>query len=35
MAKFVCAKCGAKTEARCKPKKCANCGAEGSCEKKG
>jgi len=34
MATFVCKKCGAETEARCKPKKCPKCGAEGKVEKK-
>ncbi|MEM2109432.1 MAG: rubredoxin [Candidatus Odinarchaeota archaeon] len=27
MAVFVCDKCGALFEARCKPKKCENCGS--------
>lgn len=28
MAVFKCAECGAVVEARCKPVKCKNCGAE-------
>lgn len=27
MAVFVCSKCGAVKETRCKPKKCAECGS--------
>lgn len=34
MSVFVCSKCGAVKEGRCKPKKCPKCGAEGSFEKK-
>lgn len=33
MAVFKCEKCGATKEGRCKPKKCADCGA-GDCMKK-
>jgi len=31
---FVCGKCGLLKEARCKPKKCPECGANGSMAKK-
>lgn len=33
MAVFVCIQCGATKETRCKPKKCPQCGAEGSMTK--
>ncbi|MEJ2183981.1 MAG: rubredoxin [Nitrospirota bacterium] len=35
MAVFVCEKCGATKEARCKPKKCPSCGGSGTMVKKG
>ncbi|MHB0866927.1 MAG: RCKP-type rubredoxin-like domain-containing protein [Thermoleophilia bacterium] len=34
MATFKCAECGATSDGRCKPKKCPDCGAAGSMEKK-
>ncbi|MFZ5641910.1 MAG: RCKP-type rubredoxin-like domain-containing protein [Bacillota bacterium] len=34
MAVFVCAKCGATRETRCKPRKCPQCGASDSFTKK-
>ncbi len=34
MAVFVCANCGFTKETRCKPKKCPECGANESFEKK-
>ncbi len=34
MAEFVCEKCGASKEGRCKPKKCAACGGESCMVKK-
>lgn len=35
MAVFKCEKCGATKEGRCKPSKCAKCGAEGTMQKQG
>ncbi|MTI96102.1 MAG: rubredoxin [Firmicutes bacterium] len=34
MAVFVCKECNAEREGRCKPRKCAECGAANSFEKK-
>jgi len=34
MAVFVCANCGYSKESRCKPRKCPECGSNGSFEKK-
>ncbi|MBO8168803.1 MAG: rubredoxin [Thermoanaerobacteraceae bacterium] len=34
MAVYVCKECGNEREARCKPRKCHECGAQGSYEKK-
>jgi len=33
MATWKCKNCGAEKEARCKPKKCSQCGAQDSFEK--
>ena len=33
MAVWICKKCGHVRDSRCKPKKCPNCDAQGSCEK--
>ena len=33
MAKFKCEKCGATKEGRCKPKKCPDCGEQGTMSK--
>ena len=33
MATFVCEKCGAAKEGRCKPKKCPACGESGTMQK--
>jgi len=33
MATFVCDKCGASVEVRCKPKKCSACGESGTMAK--
>ena len=35
MAVFVCEKCAATKEGRCKPKKCPKCGETGTMVKKG
>ncbi|MGA1862824.1 rubredoxin [Deferribacter thermophilus] len=34
MAVFKCTKCGYEKEGRCKPRKCPECGSQGSFEKK-
>lgn len=34
MAVFKCSACGAEKEGRCKPQKCAECGSQGTFEKK-
>lgn len=34
MAEFKCTKCGHEKEARCKPKKCPECGEKNTHEKK-
>ena len=34
MAVFVCSQCGYEKDTRCKPKKCTECGAEGTFQKK-
>ncbi len=34
MAKFVCSKCGAEKEGRCKPQKCPKCDEKGTMVKK-
>jgi len=34
MAVFVCEKCGASIDTRCKPKKCSACGEPGCMDKK-
>ncbi|NLK00245.1 MAG: rubredoxin [Clostridia bacterium] len=34
MALFICKECGNEREGRCKPRKCPDCGASGSYEKK-
>ena len=34
MAVFVCSQCGKEMDIRCKPKKCSECGAEGTFKKK-
>lgn len=34
MAVFKCSKCGFEKDTRCKPKKCPECGAQNSFEKK-
>lgn len=33
MAVFKCEKCGATKEGRCKPRKCPNCGEQGTMKK--
>ncbi|MEW6243025.1 MAG: RCKP-type rubredoxin-like domain-containing protein [Bacillota bacterium] len=35
MAVFICTNCGFEKDTRCKPKKCPQCGQDGTFEKKG